>query len=526
MTAGVLSVNPNTMYPLLRRLEEQRADRGPVGAPGAPHAPLLLAHRARAARSTSASRGGAAVPRLGGPSIDEIVREVYGLRTAAGARPRSRSAREAALALWRDARALAELRGGLRARGWSTSARMARRGRKVIWVSVPDGRGRVTEKVLDERGRPSSRTLVFEEAWWAPSRCARLERRGHRVELTLEYELTSTARSRARRRALHPPRAARRPAAAPCAASRSRRRTRLASSASSSGCIGADASSAARQGRRRDHRRRRAASGSRPRRRAPARGIEGRHRRPRRGRGQALRPRACPSAVGLALDVTDRGAPSSACLDAADEQLGNVDVLVNNAGIIAPRAVRGRGRRDSPAPGGHQRARRDVRHEDRAAALVASRATSGHLREHRLDAPLGAGDDLGWQPSTSSSAVRARCAAARPLERARVLGGQDGGEVASAPALGRVVPDAVDAAVHTDRALLFGRRRDAACGGHAGHERAAEPARRGRRPGAASRVRSLRRPPTQRHSPRLRGSDASQSEPGLEARSSRSAASD
>ena len=40
-----------------------------------------------------------------------------------------------------------------------------------------------------------------------------------------------------------------------------------------------------------------------------------------------------PGAVGLPLDVTDRES-FEAFLDAADEQLGNVDVLVNNAGIM------------------------------------------------------------------------------------------------------------------------------------------------------------------------------------------------
>jgi short-subunit dehydrogenase len=40
-----------------------------------------------------------------------------------------------------------------------------------------------------------------------------------------------------------------------------------------------------------------------------------------------------PSAVALALDVTDRSSFSS-FLDAAEEQLGPIDVLVNNAGIM------------------------------------------------------------------------------------------------------------------------------------------------------------------------------------------------
>ena len=64
MTAGVLSVNPNTMYPLLRELERRGPDRGQLGAPGAAHAPLLLAHRRRPRGVRPAGGGGAAVPRL------------------------------------------------------------------------------------------------------------------------------------------------------------------------------------------------------------------------------------------------------------------------------------------------------------------------------------------------------------------------------------------------------------------------------------------------------------------------------
>jgi short-subunit dehydrogenase len=40
-----------------------------------------------------------------------------------------------------------------------------------------------------------------------------------------------------------------------------------------------------------------------------------------------------PSVVGLALDVTDRGS-FAAFLDAAEEQLGPLDALINNAGIM------------------------------------------------------------------------------------------------------------------------------------------------------------------------------------------------
>ena len=52
ITDGVISVNPNTIYPLLRDLEARGPDRGSVGASGPAHPALLLDHRRRAARST------------------------------------------------------------------------------------------------------------------------------------------------------------------------------------------------------------------------------------------------------------------------------------------------------------------------------------------------------------------------------------------------------------------------------------------------------------------------------------------
>ena len=56
MTAGVLSVNPNTMYPLLRQLEARGLIAGACGAPGAPTSPRSdRAPRAIAAAGTSCS---------------------------------------------------------------------------------------------------------------------------------------------------------------------------------------------------------------------------------------------------------------------------------------------------------------------------------------------------------------------------------------------------------------------------------------------------------------------------------------
>jgi PadR family transcriptional regulator, regulatory protein PadR len=78
MTEGVLSVNPNTMYPLLRRLEERGLIRGEWEHPE---------RRTRRYYSLTVE-GRAEYDRLGGEvrpfldsvktSIEEIVREVYG----------------------------------------------------------------------------------------------------------------------------------------------------------------------------------------------------------------------------------------------------------------------------------------------------------------------------------------------------------------------------------------------------------------------------------------------------------------
>ena len=65
ITDGVISVNPNTIYPLLARPGGARPDRGPVGASGPANAPLLLDHGGRAQGVPAAGRRARAVPRLG-----------------------------------------------------------------------------------------------------------------------------------------------------------------------------------------------------------------------------------------------------------------------------------------------------------------------------------------------------------------------------------------------------------------------------------------------------------------------------
>jgi PadR family transcriptional regulator, regulatory protein PadR len=78
MTAGVLSVNPNTMYPLLRRLEEQQLIEGAWEHPERRtrrYYSLTDDGRAEYARLVEEVR-----PFLDSvkTSIDQIVREVYG----------------------------------------------------------------------------------------------------------------------------------------------------------------------------------------------------------------------------------------------------------------------------------------------------------------------------------------------------------------------------------------------------------------------------------------------------------------
>ena len=74
-----------------------------------------------------------------------------------------------------------------------------------------------------------------------------------------------------------------------------------------------------------------------------------------------------PSTVALALDVTDR-ASFTAFLDGAEEQLGPVDILINNAGIMPIGPFLEEDDADRTADHRHQRPRRDPRHEAGAAA--------------------------------------------------------------------------------------------------------------------------------------------------------------
>jgi Polyketide cyclase / dehydrase and lipid transport len=97
---------------------------------------------------------------------------------------------EAALRLWTDVGRWAGFVEGF-ARVADQDPAWPAPGARLVWDSVPTGRGRVTEKVTDEVGPDRFATLVFEDrlAGRQTFRVAESEG-GARVELSLEYTLT------------------------------------------------------------------------------------------------------------------------------------------------------------------------------------------------------------------------------------------------------------------------------------------------------------------------------------------------
>ncbi|MEA2332611.1 MAG: hypothetical protein QOH58_2749 [Thermoleophilaceae bacterium] len=96
---------------------------------------------------------------------------------------------EAALRLWTDVGRWPSFVEGF-ARVVEQDPEWPAEGGRVIWESVPAGRGRVTEKVSDD-GPDRLATLVFEDrlAGMQTFRVAESEA-GARVQLSLEYTLT------------------------------------------------------------------------------------------------------------------------------------------------------------------------------------------------------------------------------------------------------------------------------------------------------------------------------------------------
>ena len=93
-----------------------------------------------------------------------------------------------ALALWRDVERWPSFVEGL-ARRLELSPDWPAKGARVVWESVPDGRGRVTETVLDNSADRFS-TQVYEEALMGTQtlRVGTAEN-GSEIELTLDYQL-------------------------------------------------------------------------------------------------------------------------------------------------------------------------------------------------------------------------------------------------------------------------------------------------------------------------------------------------
>ena len=97
---------------------------------------------------------------------------------------------EAATAMWRDPRRWGGFVEGFQ-RIETQAPDWPAEGSKVIWVSGPGGRGRVTEKVR-EAAPTGFRTLVYEDRLVGTQTFRAVEDGdGASVQLSLEYELTS-----------------------------------------------------------------------------------------------------------------------------------------------------------------------------------------------------------------------------------------------------------------------------------------------------------------------------------------------
>jgi hypothetical protein len=95
---------------------------------------------------------------------------------------------EAALALWSDPDRWASFVEGF-SRVVERSGEWPHQGAKLVWESTPEGRGRVTERVV-ETGPAAFVTEVFDKSVHGRQALrAREDAEGSQVELTLEYAL-------------------------------------------------------------------------------------------------------------------------------------------------------------------------------------------------------------------------------------------------------------------------------------------------------------------------------------------------
>jgi hypothetical protein len=97
---------------------------------------------------------------------------------------------EAALRLWTDQSRWASFIEGF-ARVVESDPDWPAAETRVIWESIPAGRGRVTEKVVEPPAAGAFATMVFEDRLAGRQRFHAVESEGGaRVEVTLEYTLT------------------------------------------------------------------------------------------------------------------------------------------------------------------------------------------------------------------------------------------------------------------------------------------------------------------------------------------------
>ena len=95
---------------------------------------------------------------------------------------------EAALALWSDSQRWSSFVEGF-ARVLERSGEWPGEGAKLVWESTPEGRGRVTERVV-QRGPAVFATQVYDKSVSGVQALRVLEdAEGSRVQLSLEYEL-------------------------------------------------------------------------------------------------------------------------------------------------------------------------------------------------------------------------------------------------------------------------------------------------------------------------------------------------
>ena len=162
MTAGVLSVNPNTMYPLLRQLEERGLIEGQWEHPERRSRRYYSLTERRRDGVRAARGGGQALPRLG-EVVDrrDRARGLRRVRTASADRRRAAAAAGGAPAVADVDRWSSFVEGF--ARQLERSPDWPEPGARVVWESTPDGRGRVTETVTESEPDRFS-TQVFEEA--------------------------------------------------------------------------------------------------------------------------------------------------------------------------------------------------------------------------------------------------------------------------------------------------------------------------------------------------------------------------